>query len=484
MTRDERRRNRERWAGFRLSVVGRLLAAPPEPGTLRQHLEELAKKEWTHPTKGTPINFKFSTLEGWYYQAKAAHLNPAAALTRKIRVDAGTFKSLSPALKDAIVKLHLQYPRWTHWLHHANLVVMVDKTPALGPVPSYSTLRRFRKAKGLLRRRGPRNAKGPGLEAAAKRLEERETLGFEAEFVNGLWHTDFHHGSRKVLTANGTWATPFLIAIVDDHSRIICHAQWYLAETAENAIHALCQAIQKHGLPHLFMHDGGSPFVAGEMADGLPRLGITPEKTLAYSPNQNGKQENLWGLFEGRLVPLFDRCPEITLKDLNVATQAFYSLDYHERLHSELGTTPMKRYMEARSVARPSPTVDELRFAFTIEQTRRVRRSDGTVPLEGTRFQLPLRYRHHEEVVVRYARWDLSFVTLVDPVSGALLGRILPRDTAKNADGMRRMLPVEEASEGQQPAVSDGPAPLLVDLLERAKNSGLPPAYLPKDEEQ
>ena len=34
----------ERWAHFRFSVVGRLLAAPPETGELKEQLEQLATK--------------------------------------------------------------------------------------------------------------------------------------------------------------------------------------------------------------------------------------------------------------------------------------------------------------------------------------------------------------------------------------------------------------------------------------------------------
>ena len=67
--------------------------------------------------------------------------------------------------------------------------------------------------------------------------------------MNGLWHLDFHHGSRKILTPEGEWIRPILLAILDDHSRLVCHAQWYLQETAESLIHGLVQACCKRGLP-------------------------------------------------------------------------------------------------------------------------------------------------------------------------------------------------------------------------------------------
>ena len=76
-----------------------------------------------------------------------------------------------------------------------------------------------------------------------------EVRSFEVDYVHGLWHLDFHHGSRKILCKNGQWHKPLLLAILDDHSRLICHAQWYLDETVESLVHGFMQALQKRGLP-------------------------------------------------------------------------------------------------------------------------------------------------------------------------------------------------------------------------------------------
>ena len=59
----------ERWAHLRFSVVGHLLAAPPDKGELRAAIEELASRTWQHPSTGEPVRFAFSTIERWYYRA-------------------------------------------------------------------------------------------------------------------------------------------------------------------------------------------------------------------------------------------------------------------------------------------------------------------------------------------------------------------------------------------------------------------------------
>jgi len=68
---------------------------------------------------------------------------------------------------------------------------------------------------------------------------------FEVDHVSALWHLDFHHGPRKVLTRAGIWAKPMLFGVIDDRSRLVCHLQWYLDETAESLVHGLCQAFMK-----------------------------------------------------------------------------------------------------------------------------------------------------------------------------------------------------------------------------------------------
>ena len=52
-----------RWAQFRFSVIGSLLASPPGKGELQARIKELAAKTWRHPITGEPTTFGFSTIE-------------------------------------------------------------------------------------------------------------------------------------------------------------------------------------------------------------------------------------------------------------------------------------------------------------------------------------------------------------------------------------------------------------------------------------
>ena len=486
MTDNRGTRVHERWATLRFSVIGQLLAAPPDKGELKAAIEALAARTWRHPTTGEPARFGFSTIERWYYRALRERTDPVAVLRRKRRADAGQQIAIGDAVRLALLAQYATHKSWSVQLHYDNIVALAESRPELRPVPSYPTLRRFMKANGLNRRRRVTSRRTEGAERAEAKLAEREIRSYEAEYVGGLWHWDCHVGSRKVLTARGEWVTPILFGVIDDRSRLACHLQWYLGETAENIAHGLSQAFQKRGLPRSALSDNGSAMTAAEITQGLARLGVLHLTTLPYSPYQNAKQESFWGPVEGRLMAMFQGVPDLTLAKLNEATQAWSEFDYNRKLHSEIREAPITRFLAGPEVTRPCPDSNTLRLAFTRTDHRTQRKSDGTVVIEGRRFEIPNRYRHLTQLEVRYASWDLGLVHLVDEQTGTVLARLYPQDKTRNANGLRRSLdPL--ANGAAQPLPTDvepqtGLPPLLARMLGQQAATGLPPPYLPKDE--
>jgi putative transposase len=469
------------WARFRFSVVGSLLSSPPARGSLKTAVDLLAAKTWNHPVTRRDVRFSAVTIERWYYKARRDRDDPVGVLRRAVRKDRGKI-SLTVAITERIILQYRNHQDWSYQLHYDNLAALVKTDPSLGPLRSYSTVKRYMQAHGLTRRPRLHPKDHPGEARAQQRRETREIRSYEATHVGALWHLDFHHGSLKVLTASGQWLRPIALGVLDDHSRLCCHIQWYLSETAADLVHGLSQAIQKRGLPRALLTDNGSAMVAEEVTEGLLRLGIVHERTLPYSPYQNGKQEAFWGTLEGRLMKMLNSMSQLTLELLNEVTQAWMEIEYNRAAHRETCSSPVDRIAQAPDVLRDSPSSESLRNAFRLETTRSQRQSDGTISVEGVRFEVPGRYRHFREVAVRYARWDLGRVDLVDQHSGAILAPIYPLDKSVNADGHRAlfevdgvdMLPEEsQRNDGQLP-------PLLKKILEEYSATGMPPAYLPK----
>ncbi len=269
---------RLRWARLRFSVVGQLLTAPPEPGQLRTELEALAARSWEHPSTGDPVKFGVSTIARWFYAARNEPLDPVARLERKTHALAEKHPAVSEIVRAAMRAQHREHPTWSFKLHHDNLLALAKSRAELLPLPSYPTLRRWMQSDGLLRKRKKRrDHEGPGF-------APREQRSFEVSHVHALWHLDFHQGSRSVLLPSGEWKKPVLLGVLGDCSRLCCHLQWFLEETAESLVHAFMQALQKRGLPRMLLTDNGAPMLAAETREGFERLGIARFALITGDP--------------------------------------------------------------------------------------------------------------------------------------------------------------------------------------------------------
>lgn len=460
---------------MRFAVVRDLLVDPPGHGGLAAAIRELASRTWKLPD-GRHVTFHFSTIEAWYYAAREA-TDPVSALLSDARSDRGSSKIIRGLLLDTLEGQYRNHPSWSAKLHHKNLAAEIRQAEHLGAViPSYATVRRTLRRQGWSRQRKPRTE---GQKRAAERRARREVRRFEMPYVHALWHFDFHEGSRRVIQPDGTYVKPQLVAFIDDHSRVVCHAQWYLIEDTQRLVHGLRQAILKRGLPRAVLHDNGGAMTSAEFRQGLEDLGIKDNGTLAYSPYQNGKSEAFWGTVEGQLVPLLENIDPLDLATLNKATQAWVEGEYHRERHDEIKTSPLERLTKAKSVVRPPPSGEEITRAFTQKVTRKQRRSDGTVSLGGVRFEVPSHLRALTRLTVRFRRWDLSQAWLVDPRTGDVLARVVPQDLEANASGARR--PLAEPDPTPPDEVETIPAHLAA-LLEAYAADGMPPGFLPLDD--
>lgn len=470
----------QRWARMRFAVIGPLLADPPAAGALRARWHELAAQTWTHPVHGRPVRFSLGSIRRWYYACRD-RLDPTTALCRASRRDRGHSRRLDASSIAALTRSYHTWPSWSYLLHYDNFLAGLNPEQRRSP-PSYATVRRCMRQQGLIPRHHPADRHAtPAAEATRERFAQREVRQYEHAQTHALWHIDAHHGSLALSHA-GVMQRPALIAVLDDHSRLICHAQWYWHENAASAAHTLSQAIDKRGLPRMLLSDNGGPFVAAEISQGLHRLGIVPARTLCYAPNQNGKMEVFWGQVEGRLLAMLRHERDLDLYRLNTLTLAWIEHDYHRRIHAGIQTTPLMRYQDAPDVGRPAPDSTVLTQAFTRRASRRPRRSDCSLTVAGKRFDLPSRYRHLQTVMVRYASWDLDHVYLAHPETDAILDRLLPVDREAHASGLRRAFDPPAVEPALTGTTTPGLPSLLQAALDASQASGLPPAFLPVTE--
>src|ERR1700719_1669588 len=199
---------------------------------------------------------------------------------------------------------------------------------------------------------------------------------------------------------------------------------------------------------------------------------------MQFSTDSNAKQESFWTPVEARLLAMLEDVPDLTLKVLNEATQAWVEYEYNRQVHSELSQSPLARFLSGPEVSRPSPDSAALRLAFTRTDRRMQRHSDGTVVIAARRFEVPSRYRHLTAIEVRYASWDLTQVHLVDAESGQVLCRLYPQDKTQNTTGLRRSL---EPLGLEPPIKPNAPGIAPLPAVNAARGRDGPAAGVPTD---
>jgi len=83
---------------------------------------------------------------------------------------------------------------------------------------------------------------------------------YEAEQPNVLWQGDSMHGPMAVL--GGKERKSFLFIFIDDNSRLIPHAEFYIRENLESLADCLIKGLRKRGLPKKLYIDNGPSFRA------------------------------------------------------------------------------------------------------------------------------------------------------------------------------------------------------------------------------
>ena len=340
-------------------VTGLCLA----PGEKEKLLREKATRAYKIPGRSSS-RVSRSTLKKWIADYQRAG-NSIEGLLPAQRKDRGAFRSLDESIQLAIREIKSE-----------------DKKGLLTGVGIIRELRN-RKYIGLREQINLsvvyRFLKQYHLERPKKLMDRRS---FEADHPNELWQSDVLHG--PLVKDGSKRRKAYLIAILDDNSRLIPHAEFYFSERVEDLKRCLKSAIEKRGLPQKLYIDNGACYKAMNIEQVTACLGIGIVHTPPYTPEGRGKIER-WFRYvrEGFLAHHQDA---LTLDELN---EYFFNWveDYHNKVHSSTGQTPLERYRLNMKCVRPAPPslIDYFRFI----EFRRVKK-DRTFRLSGTIFEAPI----------------------------------------------------------------------------------------------
>ena len=220
-----------------------------------------------------------------------------------------------------------------------------------------------------------------GLMKREEAVEDRRR--FEAELPNDIWQSDGMHGPRVIV--EGRERKTCLFAFIDDMSRLICHAEFFLRERVENYTAALKTALAKRGLPRKLYVDNGPAFRSHLLAHATASLGIALIHSTPYQPQGRGKIERV---FRTLRMQFLSACPEaLSLEKLNEALNRWLDEQYNVTVHSSTRQTPLARYLKHAHLVREAPK--DLDDYFRLRTTRKVDR-DRTVSLNGALYEAPV----------------------------------------------------------------------------------------------
>jgi transposase InsO family protein len=97
------------------------------------------------------------------------------------------------------------------------------------------------------------------------------------------------HG--PMVTAGEKKRKTYLFAFLDDMSRLIAHAEFFLTERLDSYLDALRQALLKRGLPRKLYVDNGPAFRSAHLQEITASLGVALVHSKPYQPQGRGKVE-------------------------------------------------------------------------------------------------------------------------------------------------------------------------------------------------
>ena len=349
---------------FRFGVIAGLIGyAKLDQGKREARIKELAQQEWEIPCSGRS-SISRSTIRDWLrrYEHSGKKLE---SLFPKDRADAGVGRSIDPETELALVNLRRELAQVS-----LSVVLQVARRRNLLP-PGFAASRQsiYR----LFRRHGLHR----------QRPAAQDRRRFEAELPNDLWQADCMHGPR--VKSDGKLRKSFLFACIDDHSRLITGARFYLRENIDCFQDCLLRALETRGLPRKLYVDNGPSFRSQRLSYACASLGIALIFATPYTPQGKGKIERCFRTIRTQMLPLVGA--HDSLDQLNAQLAEWLDHSYHQRVHSSTGERPLQRYLRHLELLRPAP--QELRDHFRTVVRRKVDK-DRAVALYGKLYEAPV----------------------------------------------------------------------------------------------
>lgn len=359
---------RQRVALFRYGLLSQLLPLPAHSQARRERLSSLSQQDHTIPGSRRQ-RVAEGTLRDWLRAYQAGGFD---ALVPRARTDQGRSRRIAPELAERLIARKEAHPALSIRLLIDEL--RRDGVLAADQALAVSTVHRLFQKNGLMR---------PGAGAASPTDRRR----FAYAHAGQLWMSDVMHGPAVAVPGRARRKT-YLIAFLDDATRVVTHAGFALAESTAAFLPLYKQAILRRGLPERLYVDNGANYRSHHLALVCARLGVALIHARPFQPQGKGKIERFFRTVRAQLLTRLAGDDTASLGALNRRLAGWIEGEYHHSPHAGLdGATPLDRWAQVGDAVRYPPPDLDLDDLFLFEATRKVA-ADRTVSLNGVVFEV------------------------------------------------------------------------------------------------
>jgi transposase InsO family protein len=350
---------------FRFGLIADLVHLPPATKGLYIKLREKAGKEYVIPgSRRTTVAPE--TIRDWLKKYRWGGFD---ALLPKRRTDMGKPRKLPRKVADLLLTAKEENSDLT-------VPLVIKKVRESGRVPDdirmpQSTVYKLLARNGLMRK---------------KNEPAKDHRRFSYQYAGDLFMSDVMHGPAVKTEGNRKRKT-YLIAFIDDATRVIPYAAFAYSESTAAFMPVFKQAVMRRGIPQRLFVDNGSAFRSQHLTLVCAKLGITLIHSRPYFPQGKGKIERWFRTVRLQFLPALTDKDKNSLEAINSALWAYVEMEYHRAPHRILGESPLERWARTGEHVRyPEPWV-ELDDLFLFETKRKVMK-DRTVSLNGIVYEV------------------------------------------------------------------------------------------------
>lgn len=294
---------------FRYGLIAPVVTDTFEEKSQIEYFRNVASKEYN--VNGKKIKFAYSTIKNWYLDYKKDGFN---ALLPKTRCDINSSRKLSDEAMGKIIFLKKEFP-------HISGTLIYQKLSDEGYINEFDvslgTILKFIRDNRLL----------------FDETENEDRRAFVMEFANDCWQADTSHG--PYLTINKKKVSTYLIAIIDDASRLILSAKFYFNDNAVNFQNVFKNAVKTYGIPKKLFVDNGSTYKNDQLSIICANMGTILIHARPYSGASKAKIERWFHTMKATWMRGLKWDEIKTIDELNNLLKDFINL-YNNKLHSSL----------------------------------------------------------------------------------------------------------------------------------------------------